>query len=120
LQKVNTSQNAGAHIHVGVDLLGSNYDAWRKFIKTYIAYESTLLYFFYGNQKKARPFLKIYAEPIADIMYYRLYYLKYYTTVQELTNFLPMDRRQSINFKNVKWDKMIVKKILRIKNIKNI
>ena len=39
-------------------------------------------------------------------MYNRLDHFKNYTTVQELINFLPMDRRQSINFKNVNWNNL--------------
>lgn len=62
--KVDTTINAGFHVHVGTHILGDNVNAWRKFAKLYTAYERVFMRFAYGDKINARPALARYAQPV--------------------------------------------------------
>lgn len=70
--KANTSKNAGGHVHIGAAILGEDIEAWRSFLKLYIAYENVLFRFAYGDKTNGRRKLAKYAPPIADRIYPQL------------------------------------------------
>ena len=71
-EKAKADDMAGGHIHIGANVVGSNVEKWKKFIKFYIVYESIIFRFAYGDKVKARKKLKKYAPPIADRLYKQL------------------------------------------------
>lgn len=98
---VNTSKNAGGHIHIGAHIFDSNEEYWKNFIKLYSVYESIIFRFIYGDKISARKGLIKYAKPVSDKMLdalnkteKALFDLKYY-----LKN---IDRYSAVNFSNVR------------------
>lgn len=63
------SPSAGAHIHVGAHVLGSNKTAWLNFIKLWSVYENIIFRFSYNEHLTARPLLFGYAPPIAKSLW---------------------------------------------------
>ncbi|MBR3199066.1 MAG: amidoligase family protein [Bacilli bacterium] len=102
-----TSDNAGGHIHVGAHILGNDHNKWRKFIKTYAAYEDILFRFLYGDKLSPRKTLRKYAPPIASMVFWRLEELNEAKDMYALRNALPIQSRaQAVNFTNVKFHKL--------------
>lgn len=102
----NTSQNAGAHIHVGADILGNNIEKWQRFLIIYTIYERVLFHFFYGEKNYPRNGVKKHACPIAEEMFYRLKVLKKCQSLEDLAAWVPQSRKQAVNFTNIKWSKI--------------
>lgn len=105
--KDNKARNecSGAHIHVGSHILNGKIGNWINFIKLYIAYESIMFRFFYGDKINARVNLCKYASPIADVLYNHLEDLKNQENLsdfEEILNF--RSRYYAINFSNVKFN----------------
>lgn len=86
LKKVDTLHNAGGHIHIGTCILGEEMDAWRQFLKLYIAYENVLFRFGYGDKIRSRKRILTYAFPLADNLYSNL------RSIQNMKNSLDLDR----------------------------
>ena len=80
----NVDTGASTHVHVGIQVLGSSIDNWRKFIKTYIVYESILSRFFYGDKINPRKTLIDYAYPIADILYSEIEQLNKLKNIEDM------------------------------------
>jgi len=101
-KKASTTGNAGGHIHIGAHTLGSNINAWRKFIKTYAAYENIIYRFVYGDKVNARKKMYDYATPIAVNIKESLFLINKIKDMQDLKCALPTRTRfQAINFDNV-------------------
>ncbi len=106
-RRVITGCNAGGHIHIGSQVLGTNHNNWRKFAKTYAVYEDILFRFFYGDKILGRKSLYCYAPPIADRILDKIEDLNSAKDLQELRVHLPVaSRYQAINFTNVRFDLM--------------
>ena len=101
--KADVSHNAGGHIHVGAHVLGSDCDAWRKFLKMYIAYECVLFRFFYGDKIYARNKIMKYASPVADILYQKLSEFQDAKEFRDIFYALPMNKYQAISFWSVNF-----------------
>ena len=102
--KANADEMAGGHIHIGANVIGSDVEKWKKFIKVYIAYESILFRFFYGEKVKPREKIKRYAPPIASELYKKLKQLNSVSDIDDIKNILYYtDRYQAINFNNISF-----------------
>lgn len=99
----NVDTGASTHVHVGVQTLGSNIDNWRKFIKSYIVYESILSRFFYGDKINARVTLMDYAYPIADILYTEIDELNKLKNIEDMIYLIPRRQFQAIDFRKIKF-----------------
>ena len=97
------SDSASSHVHVGVQVLGSSVDNWRKFIKAYIVYESILSRFFYGDKINPRKTLMDYAYPIADILYTEIEQLNKLKNIEDLIYLIPRRQFQAVDFRKVKF-----------------
>ena len=103
-EKANVDDMAGGHIHIGANTIGSNVGKWKKFIKAYIAYESIIFRFAYGDKVKPREKLKEYAPPIAGRLYEQLDKLNCAENIYDIKNILYYtDRFQAINFDNISF-----------------
>lgn len=103
-EKAKTDDMSGGHIHIGANVIGSDVEKWKKFIKVYIAYESILFRFFYGEKVKPREKLKRYAPPIASELYKKLKQLNSASDIDDIKNILYYtDRYQAINFNNISF-----------------
>ena len=106
-KKVNTSNNAGGHIHVGACVLGKDISAWRQFLKLYAIYESVIFRFCYGDKISARKKILKYASPVADIIYEMMPMINKATTLEELRYLLPTSEKYlalcfcHVNFDNI-------------------
>ena len=103
-EKAKADDMAGGHIHIGANVVGSNVEKWKKFIKFYIVYESIIFRFAYGDKVKARKKLKKYAPPIADRLYKQLDKLNCARDICDIKHILYYsDRYQAINFSNISF-----------------
>lgn len=59
------SDKAGAHIHIGMHILGNNPKYWRNFILLWTTYENVLIRFLNGEYLSPRPSLEEQARPIS-------------------------------------------------------
>ena len=75
--------NAGGHIHVGSHILTDDFNLWRKFLKAYTFYESDLLYFLFGEDKRERGSFYQYARPVAEIYHQDLELLNSFHSFEE-------------------------------------
>ena len=106
-EKANADDMAGGHIHIGANVIGSNVEKWKKFIKFYIVYESIIFRFAYGDKVKSRKKLKRYAPPIADRLYKQLDKLNCARDIDDIKNILYYsDRYQAINFSNISFSSL--------------
>ena len=106
-EKANADDMAGGHIHIGANVIGSDVEKWKKFIKAYIVYESIIFRFAYGDKVKSRKKLKRYAPPIADRLYKQLDKLNCARDVDDIKNILYYsDRYQAINFSNISFSSL--------------
>lgn len=62
--------DAGAHIHVGAHILGSNKTNWLNLMKLWAVYENIVFRFSYNEYLTARPLILGYAPPIANSLWY--------------------------------------------------
>lgn len=102
--RADTLHNAGGHIHIGACVFGEDVEAWRHFLKLYIAYEGVLFRFVYGDKISGRRKLLKYAPPIADRLY------NYLNRLNEARDLLDIDwvvssreRRAALNFHNTSF-----------------
>ena len=103
-EKADTLHNAGGHIHVGVQAIGDDVAAWRNFLKLYMAYESVIFRFIYGDKISAREKIKTYAPPLADKLYAKLSQINQVTEFLEFDDILHMGKYYAINFNNVPFN----------------
>ena len=114
-RKVVTRCNAGGHIHIGAQILGSNHNNWRKFIKTYAIYEDILFRFLYGDKITARRGMRVYAPPVADRILFKIKDINAAKDLFELKPNLPItSRSQALNLTNIRYD--LLEGVARYKN----
>lgn len=104
---VDTSHNAGGHIHIGTQTLGKEYDSWINFIAMYMVYEHVLYRFFYGDKLLGRKYIYRYARPMADTLYSRYSLYKEYDYYKDILVDLVVHfgRNSAINFGNVDYSR---------------
>ena len=102
--KVDTTHNAGGHIHIGAHVLGYDVDIWRVFLKLYAAYENIIFRFIYGDKISGRQGITKYAPPIADSIYNNLNIINDASCLSRISHCLPENRRNALNFTNVDFD----------------
>ena len=95
--------HAGAHIHIGTPILGNNTSAWLNFIKLWSVYENIIYRFTYGEYLTARSTMNEFATPASTVFW------NDYTRLKDgdlhlrgLVNHFSHQRRQAVNFNNVK------------------
>ena len=113
--------NCGGHIHVGIQALGTNKQAWINLINLWSTYENIIYRFAYGDSLNARYTIKKFATPIALKLkqdYKRL--LKYesqgFLETRDILYTISYKRCQAINFYNVKLKEDELKNSLNNKN----
>lgn len=95
--------NAGGHIHIGSNILNGDRQAFVNFIKIWSVYEHVIFRFSYGEFLTARPKILTHAKPMSkDFWVYTRAYLFENTPLEELMQKLRAQRRQAVNFRNVK------------------
>ena len=100
-KQADTLHRAGGHIHIGISILGSKYENWRRFLKIYAVYESIIYRFVYGDKISARRGMLEYARPTADLLINKIDVIDRLEKVRELEElFNTCPRRQALNFKN--------------------
>ncbi|MBE6140707.1 MAG: hypothetical protein E7172_04135 [Firmicutes bacterium] len=70
--------NCGAHVHIGSQTLGNDFDNWEKFFNLWEAYEHIIFRFCYGQYLTHRPNILDYAQPTSlmytnNFQFYRRY-----------------------------------------------
>ena len=103
-KNVDTIHNAGGHIHIGAHVLGDDVEAWRTFLKLYIAYENIIFRFAYGDKISGRKNIKKFASPIACVLYNKLDLFNNASSLFGIRLNLPDNKYNALNFKNVDWD----------------
>lgn len=98
-----TLHKAGGHVHIGASILGEDVEAWKLFLKLYIAYENVLFRFVYGDKISGREELLKYAPPIASDLYLNLSELESAHDLYDINRLIYLGRRAALNFKNVKF-----------------
>lgn len=91
--------NAGAHVHVGADILGPDKQIWENFIKTWIAYENIIFRFSYGEFLKPRPDIGEYAKSLAKKIYSDMNTIfNEKTSLNRMLNLVNFGKYYAINF----------------------
>ena len=97
--------DAGAHIHIGTQILSKDLDRWRNFIYLYTAFEDILYRFASGERINQRQNNKVYAYPISIDL------AKLYLSFKSLENFNDLEelldtehKFQGINFCNINFE----------------
>lgn len=101
-------RNAGGHIHVGTQVLGDKLSSWKNFIKLWSVYENVIFRFCYGEYLTERPYINVFASPVASEFYHN--YLKfndYNCSIDEFIQRINHDMTQAVAFHNVKNYKKI-------------
>jgi len=94
----NTFENAGGHIHIGMDIIGGNIENWKKFLKLYAAYESVIYRFAYNDKINGRKKIYKFAKPVADDIVALINNLQEFSQIKELTP----ERYSGINLGHVR------------------
>lgn len=97
---VNTSLNAGGHVHIGANILEDNLDYWKTFIKLYTVYEDTLFRFIYGDKISPRSKIRKYAPPIAKEFYRIINNFDDIENISGLFQLVPKNRYFALNLRN--------------------
>lgn len=92
--------NTGSHIHIGAQVLGTDVNVWKRFLKIWSVYENIIFRFCYGQHTTYRPFIKKQSCPLSDIYWY--YSKKDYENYFEILNKINFDKFLCVNFKNFK------------------
>ena len=96
--------DTGAHIHIGVDILGSDMEAWKNFLYLYVTFENIIYRFYNGEYINGREKQNSVAYPI-DIEMAKKLKENEINDNDDLKDILEqVDRFQGINFKNVNFD----------------
>ena len=95
-------KNAGGHIHVGTQALGSNRDSWLNFAKLWATYENVIYRFCYGNFLVGRSTIEKFALPLSNNYYTKYKDLKNRDlSVYDIIAKLTCDRRRGVNLNNI-------------------
>ena len=94
--------NAGGHIHIGTQALGSDRQSWLNFIMLWSVYENIIYRFGYGEFLTHRPSLDKYACPVKNQLWnnYNIF-IKDNVSLSDMLYKLSFNRRQGVNFTNV-------------------
>lgn len=65
-------ENTGSHIHIGVQVLGKEVEAWLNFLKLWSTYEHVIYHFSYGEYLTPRPYIDKYAYT-CSYFFWRIY-----------------------------------------------
>ena len=94
--------NAGGHIHVGTQALGSNSASWLNFAKLWATYENVIYRFCYGNFLVGRSTIEKFALPLSNNYYTKYKDLKNRDlSVYDIIAKLTCDRRRGVNLNNI-------------------
>ena len=95
-------ERAGAHVHVGTQVLGDEAQSWINFIKLWAVYENIIFRFAYGEFLNSRNKITKYAKP-TSLEFFKCYEIikKDNFSVDAVISLLSHDRNQAVNFMNV-------------------
>lgn len=97
--------NASAHIHIGMHILGNNPKYWRNFALLWMTYENIITRFLYGEYVSPRTFIEKYAKPISQFLidnFDRIEDRTKYSIASYILSVLNSgdDRNKAVNFRN--------------------
>ena len=95
--------HSGGHIHIGVQILGNNKQAWLNFLKLWCIYENIIYRFSYGEYLSGRTCIKRYAYPLAKLIWQNYYKMETNENweIQEILTTILYNRNAAINFNNI-------------------
>ena len=98
-----SSQNTGAHIHIGSNIFQKNSIYFLRFIKLWCAYEHIIYRFSYGEYAYARPSIPKYAPPINEKVKYliNILHLSYEDQYFKLAAILSQGKNSGLNLSNI-------------------
>ena len=99
LDGIYTNGRAGAHVHMGAQMLKSE-DAFKRFLLLYAVYENIIYRFAYMDRNKARDNISTYAEPMRVELSRDYESLENCKSLKELKK--EFDRYHGLNFKNIR------------------
>ena len=101
------SERVGSHVHVGVpNTLGDNTTSWVNFVKKWMIYEDVILRFTNGESVTPRASYDIFCDLIALELYDMFLNIEGEIDLDKLRSVLPNQKFQSVNFNNVKWNRL--------------
>ena len=97
--------NASAHVHIGMHILGNNPKYWRNFALLWMTYENVISRFLYGEYISPRSCIEKYAKPISKLLINDFGRIEDRTKYYNANYILKVlncgdDRRRAVNFKN--------------------
>lgn len=98
-----TNDRTGGHIHVGVQAIGNEINAWKNLFYIYTAYEHVIFRFFYADKISPRTSIQKYAKPIGDFLYSKMEEIEVATRTGQLALILGNDRYRAMNFNNISF-----------------
>lgn len=90
--------NAGAHFHVGTQVLGKDVSSWKNFLFMYAYYEDVLSRFFYGERLVPRVTTKTYAYPLAALICENIEEIKNMESPCKIRNIMPLTCSNTVSF----------------------
>lgn len=105
--KAKIGENSGGHIHIGVQTLGDDRQAWLNFFKIWSVYENIIYRFCYGEFLTARPNILNFAIPKTKTFwnYYEEFKKNNDSLEAIIKEILYSKRYQAVNFSNINIDK---------------
>lgn len=105
-------ENSGAHIHIGMNILGNNPKYWSNFVKLWMAYENIIFRFLYGEYLAPRKHILEQARPISKDLIEKLdsnriancenkFNASYMIKLLDAGKSYQERRKRSINFTNI-------------------
>lgn len=92
--------NTGSHIHIGAQVLGTDVNVWKRFLKIWSVYENIIFRFCYGEHPIYRPFIIEQSCPLSELYWY--YSKKDYENYLEILTKINFNKFVCVNFKNFK------------------
>lgn len=95
-------ENTGSHIHIGVQVLGKEVEAWFNLLKLWSAYEHIIYHFSYGEYLTSRPNISKYACS-CSYYFWNIFQIssKYNYDLNRINDLLSEIKSIGVNFSNV-------------------
>ena len=106
-EKANTNKNTGGHVHIGAQMLGNDYNNWRRFIKLYTIYEQILFRFGYGDKLHYRTKILVYSDILQSELISKMWKFNHAKSLREIEEFFPHQTKHiALSFRHVSFADM--------------
>lgn len=106
-EKANTNKNTGGHVHIGAQMLGNDYNNWRRFIKLYTIYEQILFRFGYGDKLHYRTKILVYSDILQSELISKIWKFNHAKSLREIEEFFPHQTKHiALSFRHVSFADM--------------